>query len=296
MLGVLLFLLYINDISEVLMHSKIALFADDALVYCDSNDADECIRNIQTDLNNIEKWLKMSKLKLNVDKTKFMKTNINRQVVLKADGKEIEEVNEFKYLGVWLDVNLKLNKNGDYVCGKIAKKIGFVSRIRRFISRKTAIMLYNALVLPHFDYCSTMLFAATNAIKYRLQLLQNKGMRLILKKSRRTNIKLMLNQLKWMSVNQRLIYNSMIFVFKLKNGIVPEYLKRANSTVRESQPYNLRGADKFRLMKMGRSVSQSMVMYKGLQLFNDLPDYIRLVQNMNKFKRLIREYVLNKFD
>ena len=39
-------------------------------------------------------------------------------------------------------------------CKKISSPIGALKRIRPFISIQTAIKIYNAIIQPHFDYCS----------------------------------------------------------------------------------------------------------------------------------------------
>ena len=61
--------IYINDLPTVIRHSEVALYADDAVLYCyDSNPAGlECALN--ADLHAIGNWLNDNKLTLNVEKT-----------------------------------------------------------------------------------------------------------------------------------------------------------------------------------------------------------------------------------
>lgn len=288
-LGVLLFLLYVNDIGSSIKHSKVALFADDTLIYIGGRDMDEIVLKLNEDLQSLNVWLQMNKLKLNVNKTKCMIINSTESATVIMDNQPLECVTNFKYLGVILDNKLKFNPHAENVCAKISKKLGFLRRIRNKLTMSTTIMLYNALVLPHFNYCSTLLLACKAETKHRLQVIQNKAMRIILRCNIYTPRLSMLQILKWQSVEQRLIYNAMIFVFKIKNNIAPQYLQ-STLTVNESQPYALRGGSNFRLDKLLKTGSQSSVMYKGLKLFNSMPKEIKEEKRIIIFKKKLAEF------
>jgi len=101
-----LFLLYVNDIIKSVVHSKLALFADDTLVYISGKNVQEVVDKLNEDLSRVNSWLNVNKLKLNVHKTKYMILNNGKNsdldnVCVTIDGSEIERVNEFKYL-VWV--------------------------------------------------------------------------------------------------------------------------------------------------------------------------------------------------
>lgn len=181
-LGVILFLIYINDIEKVVKRSSILLFADDTLLYSICDTKQQCIDNINFDLNNLDKWFKMNKMKLNIDKSKCMVLNSNfndnDKIHINNDN-DIEVVNEFKYLGVIFDDKLNFKNNLNYICKKLARKVNFLIRIRKNITKTNAIRIYNVTIKPHFDYCSSILFLNNNNMMDRLQKLQNKTMRCI---------------------------------------------------------------------------------------------------------------------
>lgn len=74
-LGVLLFIIYINDMEKVLKNCKLILFADDGLLYISEKHLVECENKINNDLKEIDSWLKMSKPIINTDRTKYMLLN-----------------------------------------------------------------------------------------------------------------------------------------------------------------------------------------------------------------------------
>ena len=53
-----------------------------------------------------------------------------------------------------IDDRLSWSKHVEEISKKVSSSIGALKRVRPFISTKTAVQIYNALTLPHFDYCS----------------------------------------------------------------------------------------------------------------------------------------------
>ena len=54
-------------------------------------------------------------------------------------------------------------------------------RVRTFISKETAIQIYNSLIMPHFDYCSPVWDCLSGYLTDKLQKLQNRAARVITK-------------------------------------------------------------------------------------------------------------------
>ena len=112
----------------------------------------------------------------------------------------------------------------------------------------TAINIYNTIIQPHFEFGSTILYnCCTETHINRLQKLQNKAMRTILRCNRYTSINTMLTTLKWLNIKQRLKLNTLKFIFKMREGSAPEYLCDDLQYVGETQPYRLRNASDFRI-------------------------------------------------
>jgi len=124
-LAALLFLIYINDIKGCLQHLTPILFADDTLLYYYGKDINEINQRINEDMERLKSWLCNNKLKLNVEKTKYMVINgqkVDQPINININGETIERVYIMKYLGFMLDCNLQITNHIDYICRKIAKK------------------------------------------------------------------------------------------------------------------------------------------------------------------------------
>ena len=80
----------------------------------------------------------------------------NEEVNGEINGKPIPRVHRVKPLGLLIDEHLTWKDHVDEVVKKILKAIGALKRVRPFISVKTALLIYHALIRPHFDYCSSV--------------------------------------------------------------------------------------------------------------------------------------------
>ena len=104
-LGPLLFLIYINDLPRVSNVFKMVMYADDTTLFC--NVTEDVINR---ELFKIYEWLGANKLALNVSKTKFMVFHTRNKFVkypsLLINGKLIERVTQFNFLGLILESNM----------------------------------------------------------------------------------------------------------------------------------------------------------------------------------------------
>ena len=110
-LGPILFLLYINDITSVVEHCRTTMYADDTSIYYTSYHASNIQNALNKDLSKLRDWFDFNKLKLNISKSSFMimKSGRNRRpadVNVFIGGKTIAQENEIKILGVAIDKNL----------------------------------------------------------------------------------------------------------------------------------------------------------------------------------------------
>ena len=69
---------------------------------------------INAEIGKVIEWLKINKLSLNKNKSKYMTFHMPKKQIqhltLKIDGINIEKVEEFNFLGLTMDTNLKWKK------------------------------------------------------------------------------------------------------------------------------------------------------------------------------------------
>jgi hypothetical protein len=186
-LGPLLFLLYINDLPECLNQTTPRLFADDTNLSVAGESIEEVELAMNNDLLCVNAWLLANKLNLNASKTEFILIgsshrlkNLTKQPNIKIDQDKIKQVHHSRLLGVEIDEKLSWNKHVENVAKMATSGIGAIRRIRDFVDRETLISIYNALVRPHFDYCSEVWDTLGIGLSTRLHKLQNRAARIIM--------------------------------------------------------------------------------------------------------------------
>ena len=157
-LGPLLFLLSINDFSNVSSILLGLLFADDSNMFMSGKNPDEMIQTINKEMEKIENWLEINKLTLNISKTHFMyfrnsckKMSLTQKLMIR--GHEIGMVESTKLLGVYLDSRLSWCNHIEYIKDKISHGIGIICKSRKYLNQSTLISLYYAFIYPYLNYC-----------------------------------------------------------------------------------------------------------------------------------------------
>ena len=102
-LGPLLFIIFINDISKVVKFSNISMYADDTCIYYASDNSNDLCSCLNEDLCKLSKWLKCNELLLNPKKCEFITFGSHRKLLsfanahIHIDGERINRVQECKY-------------------------------------------------------------------------------------------------------------------------------------------------------------------------------------------------------
>ena len=130
-LGPLCFLLYINDIGDLISPcSSIRLFVDDSLHYRTVNSTESC-QQLQNDLIRLVEWSKQWQMTFHPTKCFILRVTKKRNPVIynyKLMGHQLEIVHHYPYLAVELSEDMNWDPHISKATSKATKTLGFLPR------------------------------------------------------------------------------------------------------------------------------------------------------------------------
>ena len=72
--------------------------------------------------------------------------------IIKMKNFHLQVSKSVKFLGIIFDDNLNFNNHQLYICNKMSKNIGILSKLRQVLPENHLFMLYNSLILPYIHY------------------------------------------------------------------------------------------------------------------------------------------------
>ena len=180
---------------------------------------------------------------------------------IRIDDREVKRVHSTKSLGLHIDSHLTWSVHIEKVCKMISSAIGALKRIRSFITTKTAVEVYFALIQPHFDYCCSVWDGLGETLSTKIQKLQNRAVRVITRSSYDTNASVLLNALQLDNLYVRRRKLKAQLMFKILKGNMPSHLRTLFSIC--NTEYNLRNNQfKLNLPKPRTNYLKRRVVYR----------------------------------
>jgi len=84
-----------------------------------------------------------------------------------------------KFLGIYVDEKLTWNNHLNYISGKISRSLGMISRVCRILPVDILKTLYYSMIYPYLLYCCIVWGGACTTSLHKLEVLQNRAVRLI---------------------------------------------------------------------------------------------------------------------
>ena len=287
-LGPLLFSIYINDLVTVSNKFNFLMYADDTTIYFNLEDFPKI--NLESHISNelklVNNWLILNRLSLNSDKTKCMTFHTWQKLVhpltLSINGKQIENVKFFKFLGVMFDECLSWKSHIKMIKNKLSKIIGIINKLKYIYPQHALLSIYNALFLSHMTY-GLLLWGTQAEEVFRLQ---KKAVRIITNSEYLAHSEPLFKTLELLKIQD--LYNLKIlkFYYNLSYNRLPSYFNSYLDIINTKLPilYDLRPSarPKIRLPRTRLIITESSLLYQLIYLINYTnthnPEILRKIQ------------------
>ena len=189
-LGPLLYLIYVNDISNS-CSTNILSFADDTTLYSSNSDVKQLISNANSHINDLFQWFCANKLSLNANKTKYIIIKPKQKKINMSDlnihinntpltriGNDCKE-KATKFLGIFIDENLSWTRHVANVNSKIARSVFMIKQVKYTLPHDSLQTLYYALIQSHLNYGILAWGNASCSTLKKTKILQKRAIRCI---------------------------------------------------------------------------------------------------------------------
>ena len=284
----LLFVLYVNDLPNVSQLFHTILFADDTTLSTSDNDYSTLVDNVNRELDSVRTWTLVNRLSLNVSKTFYM-IFANRpynveQYPVSFNNHAISCKQSGKFLGLSLDCNLNFGDHLNVICNKISKTVGIMYKLRDIVPEFILLKLYYSLIYPYIIYCNTI-WGGTN---YRyispLIILQKRAIRIISGADYLAH------------TNPLFIQSDILKVIDIHNYLLAIHMfKSYTFNVPPVHDYDTRNRSALRFPFNRLTRGQQAVSISGPRVWNTIPIHIKSALNLNSFKHLYKEYLIESY-
>ena len=153
-LGPLIFILYMDEVNDLNLSSKISLYADDAKIYRNVNN-DNQYQLLQDDLDKFSNFCDEWQLTINANKCELLQMGFNNLgKSYSLSGETVPSKAEIRDLGIIMSNDMKMSKH----CTSVARKASF--RMRQFriafscTERNFQLFMYKCYIRPLLEYNS----------------------------------------------------------------------------------------------------------------------------------------------
>ena len=303
-LGPLLFLIYVNDISSALPKHKLRLFADDSNIFVSDINPRSLKNQMIEVLKNMDEWFKANKLTINMSKTKysiFVKPRSDIPNILNSvtvNGTKISRVSDSKYLGLILDDKLNWSKHIDELNEKLSKTVQAYKIVTSFINTRAKYMLYYAYFYSRIQYGCEIYSTAQNQKLKAIQVKQNRALKVLFRKDFYTPTKNLHKELNIPLVKDIGKMNCLKLVHKIMNNQAPEAFQNY-FTQNKSIPGRRSGTrqdNDLATNEYKTSIAKKTFRYRGANFWNQISKTgIQSIKETSIFGKLIKQNIISNY-
>ena len=301
-LGPLLFILYINDITATSSVLEFILFADDTTILYSNPKLENNIDVVNKELLEVNNWVKANKLSVNASKTNYMILGTQNatckyadNVKIALDGMILDRVNKTKFLGLVIDENLTWKYQIDAISKTISRNIGVLNKLKYFVPDQILYTLYCTLVMPYVNYGILLWGNAANVYLEKIFKLQKWALRTISNSHYRCHSSPLFSKYNVMNVFDCYKLDLSIFMYKHYSSRLPCVFNNYFIKHTEIHNYHTRNAQDYSMPKTKKAFSQRSIRNTGPRQWNSLDQHLKLSKSVNHLRNQLKSKFISSY-
>ena len=194
-------------------------YADDTTLIVTASTLKAAITSANNDLSKLDQWFQENRIKLNFSKSNaILFQSQNSKLALRNDSIiinniPISNVDQEPLLGLQITSSLAWNIHIDKICLKLSFINSILFKLKmNGLPSKCILRVYKTLFLPYINYCAVVWGFTTKGNLNRLQVLQNKAIRITFGLKKRQNLDRIFSNYKLFKIRQLIHRLSCMFI------------------------------------------------------------------------------------
>ena len=194
---------------------KYHFYADNTqfFIHLSHKNAALAFAKLKSCLLDVRGWMSSSMLKLNPDKTEFIifgshvqLKKLDPYLKVRIFGNFIHPAVVVKSVGIWFDAIFSYAGYVHNICRTCFIQMYNLGLVKQYLTDEAAILMANALVSSHLDYCNSLFRSLSSLNMRKLQCIQNTLTKIGTNRNKYTQASLILKRLHWLPVEFRCMY------------------------------------------------------------------------------------------
>ena len=291
-LGPLLFLIYMNDLPNVLNYAKSILFADDTTIYYQNENPYTLFRIVNNEISKAADWFQANKLSINATKTHYVVFHTksmelcDTHLSIQLGTQTIQRCDVVKFLGLFIDEHLDWNKHTSLVESKIARSLYIFNSLKNTIPTSSLKTLYYSLIYSNLNYG---VIHWSNTFKYNVKSIiknQIKAVKIVSKPKRGEDIDSMFKRTHILKFDDIPKLELVKLIYDFSHQVLPKPLQELFDTNQLYHSYQTRQATNPMLKDMKKKLSTQVFLPKHLTFGQK---YLFKLKNVPQKEALLKE-------
>ena len=320
-LGPLLFLIYINDLSKCSSLYK-SLFADDTKLVASGPELVSLVNHVNSEFQKIIYFFRSHKLSIHPAKTKFIL--FTNSILPKQQKIEIfinnnnfgddnpnlkfpieqvslsSEVPAIKFLGIHIDPQLNFKYHISQLNSKISKALYFLRNSKNLLTIKGLTAIYYALIHCHLVYANIIWSSTKESFYKSIFIKQKSAIRIISCASYNAHTEPLFKKLNVLPLPKLCLFFKLQFFQHFKQGFLPDALKNMWILNRERNPdrlHRLRNENEIHNFTSRLSHFENFPLYCIPSLWSSLSnENVKIQRNKLEFNQLLKKHLLEELN